>query len=136
MQQFFFFTGTIFVFFFFFPKASLHSWDMGNTNENASEPPIRYELWGGWSCKFGTWEKVEPAQEPLNLDQKNWTVVTYNIWFVEEKMRIRNSRIFEILSKTNADVICLQEVTSTFVMQIIQQEWVKKNYFVSDVDSS
>jgi len=42
------------------------------------------------------------------------------------------SKLFEIIAATEADVICLQEMVRNILELLLEEEWVRKNYFISD----
>ncbi|MFT5525824.1 MAG: endonuclease/exonuclease/phosphatase family metal-dependent hydrolase [Pirellulaceae bacterium] len=63
---------------------------------------------------------------------------TYNIWFGRfgrfgrHRERDRHLAILTILQNRNADVIGLQEVTHSSLPLILEQEWIRDAYEVSD----
>ncbi|CAD6965476.1 unnamed protein product [Tilletia laevis] len=46
------------------------------------------------------------------------TIVTYNVWFENFVDEVRHPAIIGLLASTNADVICLQEITQSFLATI------------------
>lgn len=46
----------------------------------------------------------------MNNNKKNLTLMSYNIWFDEFNRTERLFSLFDVINKTNPDVVCLQEV--------------------------
>jgi endonuclease/exonuclease/phosphatase family metal-dependent hydrolase len=54
----------------------------------------------------------------------SFTIISYNIWFQMKDRRARTIALGDILKKSNADVICLQEVTAnvlTYLKHILEE---------------
>eukprot|EP01087_Luapelamoeba_hula_P022037 TRINITY_DN7815_c0_g1_i2.p1 TRINITY_DN7815_c0_g1~~TRINITY_DN7815_c0_g1_i2.p1 ORF type:complete len:327 (-),score=50.24 TRINITY_DN7815_c0_g1_i2:168-1148(-) len=60
------------------------------------------------------------------------TFVSYNVWFSQKCQQERATGLFEILSQSNADFICLQEVTPVFLKWLLTEKWAQDNYYISD----
>jgi len=63
---------------------------------------------------------------------KNFKIITYNVWFGKHNFENRRKAILEILKQKNSDIVCLQEVTSPFFNFLLENEFIKKNYYISD----
>jgi len=59
--------------------------------------------------------------------------VSYNVWFGEFHSETRFEAISKLLWETQADVICLQEVTEKFIRTLSSQPWVRESYIISHV---
>jgi len=80
-----------------------------------------------------TWEYTNPLQElSVSVSSKKLILVSYNIWYLRYFQKERNKAILKILKTCDADVICLQEVTKPFIKQMIKEDWVRNNYYISD----
>ena len=90
----------------------------------------------------GRWRDLKPTDPQLNgqeskeaamrIYSKGLKVVTYNVWFSEHRQRERAVSLFGILDDSDADVICLQEVTPFFLQLLTEQDWMRKRYMLSD----
>lgn len=47
-------------------------------------------------------------------------------------MRTRMTKIFSILKEIDADIIFLQEVTTTILHLLLKEDWIQENYLISD----
>lgn len=70
--------------------------------------------------------------------EKSLKIATFNVLFdLYDKDKIftkeRIPMIMDMLSSLNIDIICLQEVTCSFLKILLEEKWVKENYYVSDV---
>jgi len=92
-------------------------------------------------------EKGRKILVPMHYNQNKWTlapstniviekkelkIMTWNVWFDQNSMEMRLPKIFELISDHNPDVVCLQEVIPSFCKKLVNQKWVKENYYVSD----
>ncbi len=62
----------------------------------------------------------------------NFSTLTYNVWFSGHNFVNRRNAILEILKEKNPDVISLQEVTSTFFNVLLENNFIRENYYISD----
>jgi hypothetical protein len=60
-------------------------------------------------------------------------LVTWNIDKNDDTITSRSVHIFDVLSQCNADIICLQEATLTFLRLLIKQIWLR-SYVISDAN--
>jgi|GEM_PF-822474 len=62
-------------------------------------------------------------------------LLTYNVWFSRDRIGKRLPAIFDILQRSQADVIALQEVTPWFLRALRKQSWSKTYHFSSEFAS-
>ena len=55
--------------------------------------------------------KIKPLIKKLPELQTNLRVLTWNVWFDDANFNERMLAIVEIITKSEADIVCLQEVT-------------------------
>ncbi|CAK9086686.1 Tyrosyl-DNA phosphodiesterase 2 (Tyr-DNA phosphodiesterase 2) (5'-tyrosyl-DNA phosphodiesterase) (5'-Tyr-DNA phosphodiesterase) (TRAF and TNF receptor-associated protein) [Durusdinium trenchii] len=72
------------------------------------------------------------AAAELNTATQTLRVVSYNVWFSEFRQEIRAKALFAILDDEDADVVCLQEVTPTFLAWLREEHFVQERYSLSD----
>jgi tyrosyl-DNA phosphodiesterase 2 len=68
----------------------------------------------------------------LEQTQRTLSFISYNVWFGEYYFAERAQAIFDILQNLEADFLALQEVTPPFLKMLLEQEWVRKDYLLSD----
>lgn len=88
-----------------------------------------------WNPPRAEWAPA-PAHA-LPAPRRSLRAVTFNVLVDEhETDRIQTPRripaILSILESTGADLIGLQEVTQPFLERLLDAEWVRRDYFVSD----
>ena len=59
--------------------------------------------------------------------------LTYNVWFEQHNFYERAEALNQIFEKSDADFICLQEVTNQFYNVLMNKDYIKRNYFISQV---
>ncbi|PRP83367.1 poly(A) polymerase alpha-like [Planoprotostelium fungivorum] len=74
-----------------------------------------------------------PAKKGLD----NFTVLSYNVLFeLHDPSIVRCGRrwpyLIDFLSESSSDIIALQEVTNSFLQLLLEQNWVRESYYVSD----
>ena len=90
-------------------------------------PPYRYDFAeGGW--REGSHSK-RPAGERV-------TLVTYNLWFGEHQWEQRVGALLRLVRQCRPDVIGLQEVTPSHLQRILSEDWVRRDFQVSDTTGS
>ncbi|CDW71412.1 UNKNOWN [Stylonychia lemnae] len=57
--------------------------------------------------------------------------LTYNVWFDDHFRDQRYQVIHQMIEETDADFVCLQEVTQNFLFNLLQQKFLRQNYYVS-----
>uniref|UniRef100_A0A7S1JGB0 C2H2-type domain-containing protein n=1 Tax=Eutreptiella gymnastica TaxID=73025 RepID=A0A7S1JGB0_9EUGL len=90
----------------------------------------------------GCWQPVQAdtLPSPHHVDGTRISMVTFNILFdfyYQDQIFSpqRYNAVLESLCETEADIIGLQEVTPLFVEMLMQQPWLQRSYFVSEVSS-
>jgi tyrosyl-DNA phosphodiesterase 2 len=66
------------------------------------------------------------------LENKNLSFITYNVWFDTHNWNFRLNALMNIFQTYLPDFICLQEVTQNFLDNLTNQEFVQKEYYISD----
>lgn len=79
------------------------------------------------------------TNRPIKSTRKNLRIITFNILcglFESDKIftEKRMPATIDILRDSQADIIGLQEVSPDFLELILSADWVRENYFVSDVN--
>ena len=97
-------------------------------NENTSILPAKFNR------DKDEWNFIENSGTNIKADIL--TFVTYNTWFDDFHFEKRFRAITEILRESNADITALQETTNASLEIFLQEDWVKNNYFISDISGS
>ncbi len=100
----------------------------GLMKENTSILPARFNR------DKDEWNFIDNSGTNIKADIL--TFVTYNTWFDDFHFEKRFRAITEILRESNADIIALQEITNASLEIFLQKDWVKNNYFISDISGS
>ena len=79
---------------------------------------------------------VEHKEAPYDSTVQALTLVTYNVWFSPFAFPERSIALLHIIHQYGADLIGLQEVTSEFLKIVLEQDWVREDYFISDFQGS
>jgi len=67
--------------------------------------------------------------------QGRLTVVTFNVWFGEFMQTARFDALLDTIRRCDPDVVGLQEVTPEHVEHVLAQDWIRRNYWVSDASA-
>eukprot|EP01061_Rhynchopus_euleeides_P045030 TRINITY_DN795_c1_g1_i2.p1 TRINITY_DN795_c1_g1~~TRINITY_DN795_c1_g1_i2.p1 ORF type:complete len:492 (+),score=112.21 TRINITY_DN795_c1_g1_i2:320-1795(+) len=67
---------------------------------------------------------------------KRFTIMTYNVLFdhyLRDLIRSpkRHQSLFEVIREADCDIVCLQEVQPAFLKELLQEEWVRAQYWTS-----
>lgn len=93
-------------------------------------PPKYYD------AKTKRWVSGYPQVEefPSGTPDKHVVLrcLTFNVWFDEKHQRRRSDSLCEILAESQADIICLQEVTPIFLSWLRDKSFCRQHYFLSD----
>lgn len=99
-----------------------------------TKPPIPPDLQELNPKRFNpekqAWTQSTDVVSHTNISEL--TLVTYNIWFSDYHRQQRHEAILKLIQDCDADAIALQEVTPTSLKLILEQDWVRKNYYSSD----
>jgi endonuclease/exonuclease/phosphatase family metal-dependent hydrolase len=93
-------------------------------------PTYKYDF------EFESWKEAAicSRRSVTSTVQTELTIVTLNVLFdsyFEDKIHTRKRFpfILDLLQKTKADIIGLQEVTQTFLIELLRQDWVNFSFF-------
>jgi len=90
-------------------------------------PTVKFnEKAKGWEAISFSFDDIEVI--PSRVDYLK--VVTYNVWFDAHNFDARAEHLFRMLESSDADFICLQEVTHRLISMIFKESWLK-NYYVA-----
>ncbi|MBP5978043.1 endonuclease/exonuclease/phosphatase family protein [Brasilonema sp. CT11] len=83
------------------------------------------------------WISIDQRSSFTNQEIDRFSILTYNVLFStfeksKEQSNARVQKLIELLKYSNADIIGLQEVTQSFLIQLLREDWVKNKYYVSD----
>mgnify|MGYP001057621235 CR=1 FL=1 len=90
-----------------------------------------------FSCEENNWSSIDQRGSFKNQNTNHFSILTYNVLFStyetnKDQSNARNQKLIEILKNSNADIIGLQEVTQSFLIQLLREDWVKNTYYISD----
>jgi len=91
-----------------------------------------------YDCASNIYSEISPYKPIENIIlQKPLKIVTWNVLFDEYTSELIHTKqripiIIQYLKQMDADIIGLQEVTRPFLIELLRQEWVKNQYFISD----
>jgi hypothetical protein len=71
--------------------------------------------------------KLTSTRLPTNID-----VISYNVWFSQYEQEKRMYALCDIISQKMPHLIALQEITHTSLEILLEQQWVRDHYYVSD----
>jgi poly(A) polymerase len=84
------------------------------------------------------WKDMEPielVERKRNRETKEIKMITFNVLFNlynENHWKKRYPKIIEQILHSDADIIGLQEVTKDFVVLLLADPFIQKNFFVSE----
>jgi endonuclease/exonuclease/phosphatase family metal-dependent hydrolase len=63
------------------------------------------------------------------------------VWFgtrreTKEELRPRFTALFKIVESKDADVVCFQEMTTNIIALLMEQEWIRQRYWITDTDEA
>ncbi|UJR13368.1 hypothetical protein I4U23_000385 [Adineta vaga] len=90
-------------------------------------------LWEFNKEKHGWSQRQYDTIGPKN-DWKQFRVLSYNIWFAEQYQPMRFKSLCDILNRSDAQIIGLQEMTQNVLRQLAAQPFVQERYYISDPD--
>jgi endonuclease/exonuclease/phosphatase family metal-dependent hydrolase len=91
----------------------------GRKPEAQSLPIHRFDAKGaGWSA----------TAEPLDVECRELTCVTFNTWFQGPEHAARYGALIEVLGRTAADVVMLQECTEQLLQMLLAAPWLRERY--------
>ncbi|CAF3118352.1 unnamed protein product [Rotaria sp. Silwood2] len=102
-------------------------------NSNMHQQEFSIPLWEYNKEK----QKWLQKQYDNNNQMNNWNkfrVVTYNIWFSDDYQPMRFNSLCDILNRSEAQIIGLQEMTTNILQHLLAQKFVQQRYYLSDID--
>jgi len=69
---------------------------------------------------------------PILSQADELTLMTWNVYYDDDSGKTRYPNIMEMIGRENTDVVCLQEVTPTFVTLLHNSRLLEKYQFVSE----
>ena len=92
---------------------------------------MKERLPGRFDADNQSWiEEPVPVED---LEASELTFVTYNVWFGQDHRYKRCEALLRIVRDCRADVIALQEIMPDFLEVVLEMQWVRENYYVSDL---
>ena len=64
------------------------------------------------------------------------TLATFNVWFGDHEFEARGAAMIGLLRESGADLLALQEVTLPFLRRLLREDWVRREFYISDADGS
>jgi tyrosyl-DNA phosphodiesterase 2 len=89
---------------------------------------------GAFDTTVGRWDFINSL--PQNVTRETLTFATFNTWFGEHFDNERYNAISNLLSVHRPDFIAFQEITPKSLASFIGQQWIRDEYFSSDIDGS
>lgn len=87
---------------------------------------------GSYSAEFQSWGHGGIRPDPC-VERDSITIATFNIWFGRLRRKSRHQAILDELRQCDADIIAMQEVTRESLEQILEQDWIRRHYWSSDI---
>lgn len=75
----------------------------------------------------GSWRKVAPSLPDVTAVELK--VLTYNVWFEDHEFAERTVALLNLIDSSDADFVCLQEVTSPFASALANDPRLTAKYF-------
>jgi endonuclease/exonuclease/phosphatase family metal-dependent hydrolase len=91
-------------------------------------PPWRFDPAGR------SW--VRDARIAPDRARSTLTLATFNVWFGEHEFGARGTALLDLLRRSRADLIALQEVTPPFLRRLSDEDWVRRGFCLSDADGT
>jgi len=86
-----------------------------------------------FDSKTQNWVRIKNRKVDNTVERlDSFKMISYNIWFGKHNFLNRRNAIFDLLKEKDADVVCLQEVTSYFFNALIENQFIRENYYISD----
>lgn len=84
-----------------------------------------------YTFKDGKWQRFDGKESAAPI-KNEMRCLTYNVWFADNNKEERYPAIMQMIEDSDAEFVCLQEVTHTFMHQhLLPSETVRRKYFVS-----
>ncbi|CAF3025100.1 unnamed protein product [Rotaria sp. Silwood2] len=102
-------------------------------DNNIQEEEFSIPLWK-YNREKKRWSQKQLDQNNSTIHLEKFRVVTYNVWFSGEYQSMRFKSLCDILNKSQAQIIGLQEMTKKNLQQLSAQSFIQERYYLSDVD--
>jgi hypothetical protein len=98
-----------------------------------------------WDNDLGKWKQgdysLKASMDGGDVKKRKLVFVTYNVWFgtrreTKEELRPRFTALFKIVESKDADVVCFQEMTTNIIALLMEQEWIRQRYWITDTDEA
>ncbi|CAF1116351.1 unnamed protein product [Adineta steineri] len=103
-------------------------------NSQMQQQETSIPLWKYDKERHGWSQKQCSTTDSSNKEWSQFRVVTYNVWFSDKYQPMRVQNLCDILNKSNAQVIALQEMTKNILQHLLAQPFVQERYYISDGD--
>lgn len=70
-------------------------------------------------------------QPPSNESQESLSILSLNVWFEPHYFDLRCAEQLRYFTEQECDVLCLQEVTQAYLVQLLGSPWLRSRYWVS-----
>jgi len=87
----------------------------------------------GFDASKGEWTT---GHAPERRSRDRLTLATYNLWFDEHRWDERLAALLSLVRDCRPDVIGFQEVTPRSLERILAEDWLRRDFQVSDPDGS
>lgn len=83
----------------------------------------------------GEWVETpgEPPRETAGSRVERLVLATFNVWFGDLNWQRRQDALLDELERVSPDVVGLQEVQPRFLRRLLEVDWVRRDYALSDV---
>jgi tyrosyl-DNA phosphodiesterase 2 len=80
------------------------------------------------------WRIRQWRKAPSTADRalSRLSLATFNVWFGDYCLRERCAALLDILRRRRPQIIALQEVTPLYLEQVLAEDWIRRDYWVSD----
>ena len=98
-----------------------------------------------WDNDLGKWKQgdysLKASMDGGDVKKRKLVFVTYNVWFgtrreTKEELRPRFTALFKIVESKDADVVCFQEMTTNIIALLMEQQWIRQRYWITDTDEA
>jgi len=79
------------------------------------------------------WEEYKLDKKELMVKKDSFSLLTYNIYFDKNSLSERLPTLMKLMKESNVDVICIQEAIVPFMDELLQQDWVRDEYYSSHI---
>lgn len=87
---------------------------------------------GAYDPASDIWRQIDSF--PQDIEQTELKLATFNIWFGDYFAQQRYEAIAHLLEAHRPDIIAFQEVTASALQSFLEQPWIRKTYYSSDID--